>query len=259
MSDYKQEYQYRKHEMGFDVFIAEESLYSLDEYKDHDPFDIENNTDSEFHKQRVNCTIELINSIYRRFEKPKILDIGCGQGHITTKIKEKFPDSQIFGIDHSLTGINDAVKNCLGCQFAVADAYQMPFTDDSFEIIVCNNMWEHIHAPTQLLGEVKRLLKKEGYFIMSTPNRFKFANILRVLRGKETGKIPKHHITEYTLGQVKEQFRFCGFEIVRISHKKTRLKKITHRILYSGLNLYLKLMKSEYHLDNTTVFLVKLK
>ena len=113
-----------------------------------------------------------------------------------------------------MTAIEHANSTYNNIDFVVADAYQPPFEDKYFDIIVCNNIWEHVPDPLRLLSSIGRILKPNGQLVISTPSRYRIGNITRVCLGKEVTFMSKHHITEYTVGQIKEQLKFGGFSII---------------------------------------------
>jgi len=50
----------------------------------------------------------------------------------------------------------------------VGDAHNLPFEDEKFEVIVCNEGLEHLRTPEKAISEMKRVLKKKGTLILTT-------------------------------------------------------------------------------------------
>jgi SAM-dependent methyltransferase len=50
-----------------------------------------------------------------------------------------------------------------------ADAHFLPFRDTTFEVIVCTEVLEHVHTPSQALAEMRRVLKPGGTLVLTTP------------------------------------------------------------------------------------------
>jgi 23S rRNA (guanine745-N1)-methyltransferase len=123
-----------QHRNGFFVFLNDDEIGSSDEYRDDDPYTVVDNLNSSFHKRRFNCTIELIKNFVTKKDL-RLLDIGCGQGHITHKIKEVFPNFEVYGLDYSISAIDYANSNFKNIDFVVANAYQPPFSEEYFDII----------------------------------------------------------------------------------------------------------------------------
>ena len=75
---------FAKHPKGFKIFLSPEKIKSCDEYANSDPYTVEQNLDSEFHIRRISLTIDLIREVVSSIQGSlQILDLGCGQGHIT--------------------------------------------------------------------------------------------------------------------------------------------------------------------------------
>lgn len=56
----------------------------------------------------------------------------------------------------------------------VFDAHQIPFKDDSFDLIIASQVLEHTFKPWQVANELERVIKKEGYLLVETPFNFPY-------------------------------------------------------------------------------------
>lgn len=239
-----------RHSHGFYIFLNPNEINSLDEYHKNDPYSVFENLTSDFHQRRLNCTLELI---MKSKSSKKLLDLGCGQGHFTNKIKEKFSDYHVFGLDYSISAIEYASTKYKNIDFVVANAYTPPYLDEYFNIIILNNIWEHVPDPLHLLKSVNRILKPNGQLIISTPSRYRYINLIKVFQGKEISFLSKNHVTEYTVGQIKEQLKYGGYNVNRVYSQAIRERKLTHRIIKFLISTILKVFKS-HHILEATVF-----
>jgi len=82
-------------------------------------------------------------------------------------------------------------------------------------LFVCNNLWEHVADPLNLLSEISRITKARGKLCISTPSRYRLHNLVAALRGRPIEFMSEHHVTEYTVGQVKEQLAFGGYKLLK--------------------------------------------
>jgi 2-polyprenyl-3-methyl-5-hydroxy-6-metoxy-1,4-benzoquinol methylase len=109
-----------------------------------------------------------------------VLDIGCGSGLVTKKIKEL--GYQVKGLDFSIEAVNKAIKNGI-------DAKQCNLDDgiieesEQFDVVWAGDIIEHVFDPIGLLKEVNRVLKKEGVLITSIPSDVSLNNIIRIILG----------------------------------------------------------------------------
>lgn len=89
---------FAKHPKGFKIFLPPDKLVSSDEYAESDPYTVKSNIDSEFHARRIELTVDLVRDAISLIRTPQILDLGCGQGHITEKIRQSLGGAKITGL-----------------------------------------------------------------------------------------------------------------------------------------------------------------
>jgi ubiquinone/menaquinone biosynthesis C-methylase UbiE len=92
-----------------------------------------------------------------------LLDAGCGEKGIMNKYKGMC--KLAVGIDLSLEALK---KNTALDKYLISDIIKLPFKDDSFDIILCQWVAEHMESPDSTLKEFYRILKKGGHLIMVT-------------------------------------------------------------------------------------------
>lgn len=98
-----------------------------------------------------------------------VLDAGCGTGYGTDMIHSAGA-TRIVGIDIS----DDAIEHCqshFAGDFQVADIHRLPFPDDSFDLVVCFEVIEHIDDQRSAIAELHRVTKPTGVLAISSPNR----------------------------------------------------------------------------------------
>lgn len=90
------------------------------------------------------------------------LDLGCGNNII---IAENPIQGFKIGLDRELH------PRLQSRQFCAGDAYHLPFDDESFDLITCRYLLEHLQEPERMMEEVSRILKPQGSFLLQTTNR----------------------------------------------------------------------------------------
>jgi SAM-dependent methyltransferase len=115
----------------------------------------------------------------------KILDMGCGEGHLVEKYRKSGYD--IIGLD--LNYSSDSVKK--------GDIRHTPFETDEFDVILCLDVLEHLNFSDQdlALKEIHRILNKEGIALLALPNLAHFiSRISFLLSGNliRTSSIDRH-------------------------------------------------------------------
>jgi len=100
-----------------------------------------------------------------------LLDSGCGKGANLEDIILKYPDARIIGVDNFKLDIDYAKKRFLNkVDFLYCDCLDMKIKSKSVDIVLSNQVIEHILDYEKYLSEIKRILKRNGLLILSTPN-----------------------------------------------------------------------------------------
>jgi SAM-dependent methyltransferase len=102
----------------------------------------------------------------------RVLDLGCGEGY-GSKLLASAASSVIgMDIDEAVIRHASAKYGGLNLDFRTGSIAAIPIPEkESFDFIVCFEAIEHIENHDALLAEVKRLLARDGAFIVSTPNK----------------------------------------------------------------------------------------
>ena len=103
----------------------------------------------------------------------RILDGGCAFGYGTIHFQK--PGAQIWGVDPNADFITIARKRYPQLTFEVCGLEQTPFTNEFFDVIILNDVLEHVIDERKALNEMFRILRPGGSFIISTPHRGLFA------------------------------------------------------------------------------------
>lgn len=100
----------------------------------------------------------------------KVLDIGCGNGLITSAIAKA--GFTVLGIDSSekAIGLARQYQAAPNVRFNVSSADQLTADGESFNAVVCSEVLEHLHEPRQLLVTIRQLLRPNGVLIVTVPN-----------------------------------------------------------------------------------------
>lgn len=105
-----------------------------------------------------------------------VLDIACGEGYGVEYIANQGA-KEVIGIDVNEQTIAHAKKKYKkdNLTFFVGDAEKIPLKDGSVDMIVSFETIEHVRKYKEFIKETKRVLKKEGVVIFSTPNKDVFS------------------------------------------------------------------------------------
>lgn len=96
----------------------------------------------------------------------KILDVGCASGWFLSKLWEEYPKASYAGVDVHKKAIDYGKKRYKNLKLICADAHSLPFPNESFDVVICTEVLEHVKNPEKVLREIKRVLTKDGIAII---------------------------------------------------------------------------------------------
>lgn len=121
--------------------------------------------------------------LIRDVEGKRVLDLGCGTGRIIKDLKDLGAD--VVGCDISEKMLEIARKKFANVEFHKADAYDLPFEDKSFDVVVALFVVVHLRDLEKAFDEMYRILKPGGHLIVSNINQRKAPK----LKTKDGGEI----------------------------------------------------------------------
>lgn len=98
----------------------------------------------------------------------RILDIGCGTGETLTFLENYLDKPKLYGVDSSAVAIDFAKKRGHRNILKV-DAQKLPFKEGTFDYVLLLDVIEHIEDDAATILEAKRVLRRGGYIIITTP------------------------------------------------------------------------------------------
>lgn len=103
--------------------------------------------------------------------KSVVLDLGAG---IASHLNFRNLASKVCGVDLDLR----VLKNQLLDEGRVGRLEELPYDDETFDVVFSNNVLEHLKEPQDVFNEVHRVLKKGGLFVAKTPNKLHYVPVL---------------------------------------------------------------------------------
>ena len=96
-----------------------------------------------------------------------LLDVGCGPAPMLSLLSEKYPDKHYTGIDLTPKMIEVArAKKLPNTNFVVGDAENLPFDENSFDVIICSMSAHHYPDIQSFYNSAYRVLKSNGRLIL---------------------------------------------------------------------------------------------
>lgn len=106
----------------------------------------------------------------------KIIDIGCGEGYLLYKMQEKFLKAELYGLDLSQGRITTTKGHVPKSYLLRGDVLALPFPDNTFDVVVCSELLEHMNEYKKVVAELIRISKK--HILITVPNELKLLQLM---------------------------------------------------------------------------------
>jgi ubiquinone/menaquinone biosynthesis C-methylase UbiE len=163
------------------------------------------------HRVRVTHILDQVAAVKRMAGRPlRVLDIGCGDGVITKRLREAFPEETIEGVDADPVRLERARAACVGVTFRQEDAGTLPYETGAFDVVLCHHVMEHVEDDRRLLSECYRALAPGGLLVLGIPHEGgAIGRILRRLHRKMYAE--GEHVHFYTISGMRQTIVAQGF------------------------------------------------
>jgi methionine biosynthesis protein MetW len=126
-----------------------------------------------------------------------LLDLGCGDGALTVRAAERVGATRVLGVETE-PGLA-AQATAAGVEVAAVDlAEQLPYEDHSIDVVLSNQVIEHLSDTDHFMREIARLLKPGGHAVVSTNNLASWHNVAALVAGWQP--MPCHVSDEVMVG-----------------------------------------------------------
>ncbi len=223
--------------------------------------------------QKANKVLAVLEDYCNDLSSLNALDIGCSTGHTTKIYATRF--KSVIGIDIDEPAIRHAVQHSAtkNVEYHVMNSQQITFPSNSFDVVICNHIYEHVPDAATLLNEIHRLLKPNGICYFSAGNRLRLMEphyrlpllsvipkplahlYLRILgRGSyyyETHMtywalrklVCRFELIDYTLSVIRQPERFAATDMLRTGSTKQKMSLAMLTMAYWLCPTYLWLLK----------------
>lgn len=168
-----------------------------------------------FFKARVQSLLRKINCPPAEIS---FLDIGASSGYMVQAAQEA--GMRAGGLEPGQSGIIAARERGIILEHGTAE--NLPYEDQSFDIVHAHHVFEHVADPLRSAQEIYRVLKPGGIFLIEVPNQF---DNIRFWRDTKLGRVRQrqrdirsvHHLSFFSRQSLKNLFLTAGFNSVKIS------------------------------------------
>jgi 2-polyprenyl-3-methyl-5-hydroxy-6-metoxy-1,4-benzoquinol methylase len=181
---------------------------------------------------RATKILEYLAVVKQRVKEPRILDFGCGDGRFTSFLGYF---GQTEGVELSDAAIENANKNYKHVRFIQGDCLTITLPANEYDVIVSQEVIEHIWEQKKYLEQCHKLLKKKGYLILTTPNKYIFDR----MEGGNWSRQPIENIVTYKDMKklISERFKIITAETIIFNYgSQGMLKVINSKYIIGFLN-----------------------
>lgn len=146
----------------------------------------------------------------------RILDVGCGDGinlyGLNRMLRTNNWVADLFGVDYNPLRLTRArnIPSLTGLHRA--SLVSLPYPRASFDVIVCNQVLEHVASDLAALGEMRRVLRPDGLLILGVPNEGCLLARLRNHVLQPSIAKTTDHVNFYTERMLSQRLLGSGFE-----------------------------------------------
>jgi len=180
------------------------------------------------HAKRVIARAEKLSYFANVKEKQNFLEVGCGNGATSKYFAKKYL-LNVTGTDVDSEQIQLAQKNSddiPNIRFLEADATNLPFGDNDFDIVLSFQVMHHISNWLDALKEIKRVLKPKGHFI--------YVDLFYPKWTAKIGKLFKHKYGITTLHDLSAFVEKNNFSTIHSSLSKSLIFNHYEAVYQSG-------------------------
>jgi SAM-dependent methyltransferase len=173
-----------------------------------------------------------------RFEGLKILEVGAGTGRDSMALAGR--GAFACALDYSERSLDLMCESAgEGIVVVCGDALQLPFADESFDVVFHQGLLEHFSDPEILIAENRRVLKKGGFLLVDVPQKYHYYTLLKHML-MLMGKWFAGWETEFTVRGLSRLVSQAGLEIVDVYGEN-----LSPPVWYRGLRKVLLRFKME--------------
>ncbi|MDB5105740.1 MAG: Methyltransferase type 11 [Fibrobacteres bacterium] len=165
-------------------------------------------------EQEYRLLKKVIVRLLRPYARPdaSLLDVACWDGEATEYYGKELGIGRLHGIDFFETQIGKARSRGVDVVQCDLEAATFPFADDTFDLAVANQVFEHLKQIYRPLSELHRVLKPGGLLLFSVPNLAALHCRIQLLFGRQpsTIKLFEAHVRAFTPSAMRAFLTFNG-------------------------------------------------
>lgn len=161
----------------------------------------------------LNNFLKTVVKTIRPLNIDSVLDVGCGEGFTLHRLSKEKIGKEFEGLEYDEKAIELGKKLYPRLKITKGDIYDLPYKSNSFDLVVCTEVLEHLENPKKAYRELVRVSKK--YVLLSVPNE-PFFTIQRIARLQNVLHLGAHpeHIQHWTIPAFTKFVKVRGVKLV---------------------------------------------
>ena len=170
----------------------------------------------------------LVSDLISRLSPQTIFDLGCGDGYQAAVLKDKVPNVALVGCDISPAAVKRASKRMDSCYNLDIDKSDLPEENESYDLVLCIAVLEHLYDVSHALKEINRILIPGKHALIQVPNITFWKFRLQILMGKLPYILAdERHLHSFNKSFLLENLKRAGFTNYSIYGQRHRSKWLT--------------------------------
>jgi len=165
---------------------------------------------------------QLLIQVLKEPQPSVLLDVGCGTGYLTVKLKESFPRSKVIGLDFAPGMLEAARPKHDGIEWVLADGSHLPFSDGHIDILTSNLAYQWSGDLTKAFSEARRVLRTGGVLIATL---FGYTTCQELFQSLDEAKSGMLHFTRLPdEAHVREALAISGFKDIKLELQRIKIE-----------------------------------
>jgi ubiquinone/menaquinone biosynthesis C-methylase UbiE len=167
----------------------------------------------------LNYGRHILRDALRAITVQRVLDVGGGLGADLATVHDAAPGAELYAVESNHHYANALRKAGVTVTHGDLERSRLPFEDESIDLVVANQILEHVKEVFWILHEISRVLKVGGHLFIGVPNLASLHNRLLLLLGRQPTCInnASAHVRGFTKRDVLNFMQTCwpgGYEMV---------------------------------------------
>lgn len=148
----------------------------------------------------------LMRGIAAERSDPTLLDVGCWEGAFSQRCADALSAGRVLGVEVYERQAAEAEARGIEVARVDLESGRLPWEDESVDVVLCNQVLEHLKNVWLPMSEMHRVLRRGGHAILSVPNLASLHNRVLLALGRQPSSIRVFgpHVRGYAFGEFRE-------------------------------------------------------